>query len=688
MLFNWNLMGEFYSITIITILFTHYISAVCNGRLLAPSGTDTPRHSFFGVVRTALSPIWGFITMKSFRQERSSKQQEPLFLLCLLFSGLYIWLNIFRIYLKSAPDALPRWGIIAINSFYYHLGVCLTCLFAYLLFGAMLEHTYNKRRMRQVTRMLQTIVLLSLALLLINLFTGMYFRIAEDGTYHRGPLFITYYFLVIFQVLALVFCYFRNRSSVGNNMVSVIRSIPALAFAMCVLQYIYPGSPMNGTVAATACLVIFIAFRHHPDGVDSLTGVGSNSAFIDELRLRSENAQAVQIIQFSLLNLADANFRWGHSVGDALLYEVAHYFQKSSLPAQIFRTNNTTFALILPLESPEVAEARLEQVKNKLLQRWTLGDVHFQLEVAIAELRSENLTGKPGRIVDHLSYTLAKAKENPPLARFDSTVHDLFDQRNRTLELMQRSIAEKLFYVVYQPLYCCHRRQFCSAEALLRLRDADGIPISPEVFIPLAEEHGMIGELTELVLEDVCRVLKSGRFPGLESISVNMSMQQLLDPGLSTYMKEILDRHGVSPSLLKLEITERFLLHDMEYAKEQLQKLKDEGFLISMDDFGTGYSNLSNILHLPFTYIKLDRSLITPITESPEAATMVHSLCQLFHSLHKFVVAEGVETEAQAKALHDMGMDMIQGYYFARPTQEAELGPYFSEAPAACIQCH
>lgn len=156
-------------------------------------------------------------------------------------------------------------------------------------------------------------------------------------------------------------------------------------------------------------------------------------------------------------------------------------------------------------------------------------------------------------------------------------------------------------------------------------------------------------------------------------------MQQLLDPDLANRIQRYLTQYGLRPDCLKVEITERFLLHDARYAKQQLSSLAAIGIQIYMDDFGTGYSNLSSVLDYPFSYIKLDRSLILHVLEDTHAELMVHTLLSLFHSLGKRVVVEGVEDGQLADYLKRCGADMIQGFYYAAPMPREELISFFSE---------
>ncbi len=636
---DWTMLGQFYSFFVLLILFVRY-----------------------------------------YLYERNVAQTERRLMLvrCLLLSMGFIALNVVCVVCLAHPDVVPRGINLVLNTLYLFVSISLCSLYAFLLFDAMLEHVYDKHCLRRAKVMLITVTGLATALTIINLFTGLVFFIDHRGFYHRGPLNRVYYLFLIVELVFLLICFVRNRGSVSDRMLYVIRSMPPIILLVCVLQIIYPDVLLNGTICAVASMVIFLAFRSSTEEHDGLTGANSRKAFMSELVLRADSSQSVHMIQIALLNIADINVRFDHTVGDALLYEVSKFLRHCNTGAQVFRTSGTTFTVLLPLEDDEQAEENLRQIQERMQATWTIGEVDYALNAAIAEVRSRNLTGTPSEIVERIEYTMSLAKENPPLARFDEATQGRLEQRMRLVQLMRRSIDERKFKVQYQPLYCCHHDYFCSAEALLRLSDENGEPVSPDVFIPLAEENGMITELTWIVLEDICTLFQSGSMPGLESVSINLSMKQLMEPALPAQIRAYLDQHQVSPEHLKVEITERFLLHDAQYAKTRMEELQALGIQVYMDDFGTGYSNLSNVLQFPFSFIKLDRSLITPIAENKQALTMVSALTKLFQDMDKRVVAEGVELEEQVECLRDIGIDMIQGFYYAKPMPADQLPPYFS----------
>lgn len=159
----------------------------------------------------------------------------------------------------------------------------------------------------------------------------------------------------------------------------------------------------------------------------------------------------------------------------------------------------------------------------------------------------------------------------------------------------------------------------------------------------------------------------------IDSISINLSMQQFEDRNLSGRINACLKRSGLSPDKLKIEVTERVLLQDMDYMRMIMEEMTGEGFGFYLDDFGTGYSNISCALSLPFEYIKLDRSLLVRLPGDTKVQVFVRSMIETFHAMGQKIVAEGVEKEEQIEILRQFGVDCVQGYYYGRPMPEDEF---------------
>lgn len=619
---------------------------------------------------------------------RFPTHRRSLYLLCLCASGGSILLNALCVYAIAVPDLLPLWLNWLLNSLYFLLCVSVCSLIAGFLFALLLEHVYDKRCLH---RALAAIIALTAGFALLtlwNLRSGVLFFFDEAGGYHRGPLNAMGYCILGVELVMLVLCYLRNRSSVSRPMVRVMHVLPPLLVLMTVFQRLYPGLLLNGTLLAQANLIVFISFHTRSVELDSLTGIRNRASFFRELTLRSGGRQPLQLILISLAQFAQVNQKYGYPAGDALLYETARYLDGVFPSFTAFRFNNVEFVLLGPAQDESEACRRLDILERRFREPWQLGGLSLTLSVNLADVvYTGGSRQTPAQLIDFLEYAARLARqENRPLIRFDPDVEARFRRRQHLVDLMRSSIRQRRFQIWYQPVYCLHGRHFCSAEALLRLTDYDGAPISPGEFIPLAEETGLIDELSWIVLEEVCRFLGAGRAGPLQYVSINLSPRQFRDPSLIDRVRAALDRFQVPPGRLKIEITEQVFLEDTKRAEAIVSSLTDYGVRFFMDDFGTGYSNLSCVLGLPFEYIKLDRSLIAPLPDDPQAGLMVRTLIQLFHSLGKRLIAEGVETASQAELLCRCGADSIQGFYYAHPMPEGDFIRFLSAAPPSAAE--
>ncbi len=234
---------------------------------------------------------------------------------------------------------------------------------------------------------------------------------------------------------------------------------------------------------------------------------------------------------------------------------------------------------------------------------------------------------------------------------------------------LRRAIDDGQLLVHYQPQVSLHTGELTGAEALLRWRHPELGMVSPARFIPLAEDTGLIEPLGEWVLREVCRQLRAWLDEGLDvpPVAVNLSVRQFRQPTLVSQVEHALQANALSPRSLGLEITESAVMHDVEAAIATVCQLKALGVGLSLDDFGTGYSSLSYLKRFPIDHLKIDRSFVNDVTVNPDDAAICKAVIGLAHSLELHVIAEGVETEAQAQYLKQQQCDELQGYLFSKP---------------------
>lgn len=623
------------------------------------------------------------VLMLSFYEKRwTSSPSSRIYSFCLWLSAAGILLNLVCVGTLARPDVVPRWVNLVLNSGYFLLLVLLSTTIAYYLAYLVLEHVFDRQYLRRITAVLASLFGAYLLLILSNPFTGLVFSLDAQGLYHRGPAINSGYAVMGLQLATVLACAWRHRFTISTPMLHVIRILPPALVLLTAYQITFPFVLLNGTLIVVADLLLLLNFQSRRVEVDSLTWVNNNGSFFQELTLRLAGRQQFQVIVVSLRRFGLINQHFGHRNGDCLLVQAAAWLTGLHPQGQVFRLGNVEFAVLLPFTGVVAARKALDQVCRRFRQPWGVGAAQVTLDVHFAELIHTDQDWNASDALEFLRHSLrAAADREDHLVCFDTDTYLMLEKRRHIGQLLRRAIAEKRFQVWYQPLYNCAAGRFSCAEALLRLRDDDGEMVPPGLFVSIAEECGLLDEISWLLLEDVCALLGGGQAPGLDSVSINLSMQQFMSDSLLERVGGCLERYRVPPHRLKIEITERVLAQDLQRARRLMERFSEMGVDFYLDDFGTGYSNLSTVLDLPFSCIKLDHGLIRGLPGQERSRMIVRSMLQLFHNIGCQVVAEGVESADQAAALSAWGADWLQGYHFARPIPQEKLADFLRDQP-------
>lgn len=619
-----------------------------------------------------------FVLMLYFYEKRSVVNiRVRLYRSCLWLSMLSIIWNAVCVSLIEHSDVVPYWLNMLMNSTYFMLTVIVCSLIAAYVFIKMLEHVYDKKCLRRAFCGLAVVNVLYLAALLYNLESGIIFYFDQAGNYHRGPVNSLGYGAMMVEIIMIYLCFCKNRPSVSQSVVRIIYTLPPIMALLCLFQFTYPQMIMNGTGMAIADLILFISFQARELKRDHLTMAGNRESFYENISLRLAGEQQFQIILIALRKFDIINKNYGHQKGDEFLYTIATELKRLIPRAEVFRFGNVEFGLIIPWKSPEQSAENYRLIQKRFQDGWTVEWIHTHIRTAFMYLDYVGQHCTPSQLMDYIEFGIQRAKDTPSHdVHFTETVMKEYEEEKRILEIMQQSVEQRRFRVWYQPVN--HLKSgFCSAEALLRLNDYDGNPVPPSRFIPIAEESGMIDDLSWIVLEEVCELLEKNPESQVKSISINLSMQQFADAGLEKRILDCLKRHHLKPDRLKIEVTERVLLQDMSYMKNVMYNMNRAGIGFYLDDFGTGYSNLASVLEFPFECVKLDRSLLIGFPGNPDSEMLVKTLIELFHSMGEKVIVEGVEDAAQAELIKGMGADRIQGYYYSKPLPEETFEKYY-----------
>ncbi|MFL6660590.1 MAG: putative bifunctional diguanylate cyclase/phosphodiesterase, partial [Rhizobacter sp.] len=422
---------------------------------------------------------------------------------------------------------------------------------------------------------------------------------------------------------------------------------------------------------------------------DPLTGLLSRVGIEAALRkaaLEAEtHGQRIALLAIGLDGFRTVNDSFGHALGDTVLREVAQRLAgvSSTLvePPKITghhlaRLGGDEFVLMLQGHVDRQLVARAANVLLETLDGPLIVDAHELTATASIGIALFPEDGGATKLISRANAAMHAAKEagGSTYMTFEPRMQDDARDRHELLRDLRHAIENKQLELFYQPKIDARSGQVTAAEALLRWHHPVRGMLHPDVFIPLAERHGLIGALGNWVIDDACRQAKVWRERGLKMrVAINLSVFQMRQNDLVERIQAALKRYGVNPQRLTCEITESVAMEDTQVTQRTFERLGQAGIHLSIDDFGTGYSSLSYLRRLPATELKIDRSFVMDLDTSPDARAIVDAVLKLAHAIGLKVVAEGVENIRQRDILLELGCDEFQGYLFARPMSARAL---------------
>lgn len=409
---------------------------------------------------------------------------------------------------------------------------------------------------------------------------------------------------------------------------------------------------------------------------DTVTGLINRARIhdvINELLVKNPN---VSVIGIEIGNFRNVNESWGAEVADKLLYEFGQQLSEGIGTSGIVgRIAGDDFVVIVP---DEITISWLVGKVDELCQNKT-----YIEGVEIAKVcRLGYVTAGEGEnavsLLRKVNLALENARKNMthfPVA-YKPEMSFKAKMRVELETAMRQALADREFYLMFQPIYCNKTKRLVKAEALLRWNSSRFGPVSPGTFIPIAEESDFINDLGNFVIDETARAISNFSEQTQQNdivISLNMSLRQLKNQSTLNVFHAALDKWSIHQKNMLIEITESSIMHDSAECVSMLNQLQELGFSLAIDDFGTGYSSLATLASLPFDCLKIDKRFVDGISIDKKQEEVLGTIVRLARALNLQIVAEGIEHEHQYQFLADLGVEYSQGYYFARPLPFEEL---------------
>ena len=574
-------------------------------------------------------------------------------------------------YITSGDGDFGLAAVVTTTIFYLFQALLPYALLCYIM-------TLHDNKLISVKKMLlaglATILLASIVL--TNPFTEKLFYFDVSAGYVEGPWYRLMYYSALFHLAVILILVISWRKEFGSQKTKVILDTLILCGCGVVIQLLHYPLLMTGFGMSLGILALFLTINNPNANRDSLTGVYNHLYLTRRSDELIAAGKSFHIITIYLYQLKHINKVAGVEGGDYILQLTAKKLEELC-GSRVFRITGKRF-LVLTMSLQEY-EYYITQIKKMF-------ETDMQLDadsskpatpVILSGIVHGQKLGASGLMLEYAEYLESLSMQNGMIEviQDDQQTMDGFLYNKKVEQYLRTAIAQDLFEVYYQPVYSTEKNDFVTLEALSRLHHPELGWIAPDVFIQIAEKNHMIEQITDLQFKRICMFINEhrGLMKKLFNIKVNLSSLDLMRSDCSSHFIRMMDDMDIQHDWIQFEITETVATEYNAGLGMVVDGFMAAGVRLCLDDFGSGYANLNTVMRLPFSAIKIDRTLLFDICNDKKRAMFYQSIIETFHRMGYSIVSEGVETEEEMSLLSSWGVDMIQGYYFSRPLPVEEL---------------
>lgn len=520
-----------------------------------------------------------------------------------------------------------------------------------------------------------------LEILVLSVFP-IYIQRLDKAVYTYGAcVSMTYAVALLYLIISMFYTiYYKDR--MAKSVRKAVWFLEGAWFITAVIQMFNNELLLVGFAMCMAMVYMYVTLENPQAYIDRETAVYNAYAYTSYVDKKLSHGQKIWAAAVQVEGLRFVNENIGVKNGGRALVKIAEFF--SSLAegrVKVFRISEDSFALLL--DNEDDMEIAVENIISRFKQPWEVQGMNINLDMVIAYLPDSSLAAHGEELVEIIHYFLWESSRHAlgTIIRIDEAQ---LAKRNKVIEAektLRWALLNNKVEVYYQPIYSVELGRFSTMEALVRIVDEKKQFVMPDVFIPIAEQNGMILELGLQVFEKTCLFMQQERLEelGIEYIDINLSVVQCMQQELAQQLLDIMEKYHISPSRINLEITETAAVHSEKVLLGNMERLNGAGTTFSLDDYGTGYSNLSYIVNLPIHIIKLDKSMIGVYFTNEKVAIATRNVIAMIKEMGLRIVAEGVENAEQFHIMEQLGVDYIQGFYFSRPLPRQKALAFLEE---------
>lgn len=592
--------------------------------------------------------------------------QNKMFTLLIIVCILSTAFDIADIVTTASAAEYPKWvWYVTSYAFFFFHNFTAFIFFLYVISLAEIRIS----RMRKISIFCLLIpLIIEVAMLIINDFTGAIFTYMADGTYMRGGYQFILYTCSAFYMVYGAICYRVFKVRIPRGLQYALCSFVVIEVIACIIQLTHPGLYVENFGAAISIVTILLTVQKPEEFLDPVMGVFNKGTFAKLYDVNLKKEKKFNVLLVFIEDVALLNQAVGINKMNQLLKQMGSYFE-SLVGNRVFYLNASTFALMVAKKDSDEMRSLMKKIDTRFDSKWGTDDCNMYITNRMMNIHVPTDGRELETIYSYADYL--RGLDNSKKWILEAANVSLNDnQRKIAIEnCIKNAIENDLFEVKYQPIYNLHTDRITSAEALVRMTDKELGAIPPDEFIPIAEQNGTILKIGEMVFEKVCRFIHDNdtQSKGIEYIEINLSVVQCMQETLAMDLLKIMEKYGIENSRINLEITETAAVHSPKMLIRNMKILFDHGVSFSLDDFGTGYSNINSLMDLPLDMIKFDKSMVDSATMYDKGKIILGSAIAMIKKMDLKIVAEGVEEKEQIEMLSQMGVDFLQGYFFSKP---------------------
>lgn len=614
------------------------------------------------------------IAYRFFHYKRVKSIKNLFFGFLIVMGMLEVASDIISAICVSYVQSIPLWiAVLTTQIFYLFQFVMPFCMFAFdfVLAG-------NPYKYRKVLLLCLLPLFFALIVWALNPFFHTLFYIDSSYTYRIGSLNEAVYISAGYYLFGTIIAALMLKEYMGKYCAYVMINSSMACITVVTFQMFNRNVLTTGVGIMLSILMMYL-YLHNSDSItDNLTGCFERSALVQFLNgglAPKKNAYAIVI---SLSGFRSVNTVFGASTGDEILSLIGHSLVNLAArnnDSDAYRIDGDIF-LIVPQSRQDYLNI-MDCIRKNMHHVFNINGKSIPLSIRVLKLENISYTKRKDTLISIIEFVIAHAKQNQLTGEIlvDQAFRDEYDYLRELEQYLHEAIAKKSFYMTYQPIWSVKEQKFTMIEALVRLNHPKYGPIPPDKFILIAEQNGLVPEITNCVLEMVSDFIARNDLEslGIKNVKVNLSAMDLLDGSLQSHIEHMLEKHNVTPSMLSFEITETVATSLNKEVRAILNWMNSKGLSLSMDDFGSGYANLDMVMQLQFDVVKIDRTMLLAVDETKIGKDVYKTMVDLFQDIGVSIVSEGAETEEQVNLLASWGVDYIQGYYYSKPLREEEL---------------